>query len=377
MTSNNDNERTFESAPGGQRPAAWPPTDWSTGSEWQAEPAPTPWAPPTIPSEWSAPASPEPGAAWASEPDNPTAPTPPIAPTPAVDPATANAAPPTPVAPPTARSGAGRSRGIKSILAAGLLSATLASVGTTVLVGGLRGATPTATTTPPAPTANAAVTGSRATTEDLTGIVATARQSVVTITADGLSTKGLSPFSVPTTGVGSGIVLTSNGYILTNRHVVEGSSSLTVALMDGTEYPATLVKESTTTDLALIKINASGLVAATIGDSSQIHVGQTAIAIGSPLGTFTETVTKGIISGLGREITVRDEVTGQPTHLTDLIQTDAAINPGNSGGPLLDATGAVVGVDTAVAGSAQGIGFAIPISAASDLINLARSSSTT
>jgi serine protease Do len=373
MTSNNDNERTFEPPSGGQPPAAWPPTDWSTGSEWQAEPAPSPWAPPTIPSDWSAPTTTEPGGTWASEPANPT---PPIAPTPAVDPPTANAASPTPVAPPTARSGADRSRGIKSILAAGLLSATLASVGTTALVGGLRGATPAATT-PPAPTANAAVTGSRATTEDLTGIVATARQSVVTITADGLSTKGLSPFSVPTTGVGSGIVLTSNGYILTNRHVVEGSSSLTVALMDGTEYPATLVKESTTTDLALIKINATGLVAATIGDSSQIQVGQTAIAIGSPLGTFTETVTKGIISGLGREITVRDEVTGQPTHLTDLIQTDAAINPGNSGGPLLDATGAVVGVDTAVAGSAQGIGFAIPISAASDLINLARSSSTT
>ncbi|HTG42697.1 MAG TPA: trypsin-like peptidase domain-containing protein, partial [Methylomirabilota bacterium] len=266
MTSNNDNERTFEPASGGQPPAAWPPTDWSTGSEWQAEPAPSTWAPPTIPSEWSAPTSTEPRAAWASEPNEPTPPiaTSPTTPTsPTVNPPTANAAPPTPVAPPTASSGARRSRGIKSILAAGLLSATLASVGTTALVGGLRGATPAATT-PPAPTANAAVTGSRATTEDLTGIVATARQSVVTITADGLSTKGLSPFSVPTTGVGSGIVLTSNGYILTNRHVVEGSSSLPVALMDGTEYPATLVKESTTTDLALIKISASGLVAATI-----------------------------------------------------------------------------------------------------------------
>jgi S1-C subfamily serine protease len=292
-----------------------------------------------------------------------------------IQPSSAAAQPPPPEAA-SAPTATGRSRGIRTILAAGLLSATLASVGTAGLVGGLRGATPAATGTPAA-TANAAVTGSHATTEDLTGIVATARQSVVTITADGLSPKGVSPFSVPTTGVGSGIILTANGYILTNRHVVQGSSSLTVALMDGTEYPATLVKESTTTDLALIKISASGLVAATIGDSSKIQVGQTAIAIGSPLGTFTETVTKGIISGLGREITVRDEATGQPTHLTDLIQTDAAINPGNSGGPLLDTSGAVVGVDTAVAGSAQGIGFAIPISAASDLINLARSSPTT
>jgi S1-C subfamily serine protease len=117
-------------------------------------------------------------------------------------------------------------------------------------------------------------------------------------------------------------------------------------------------------------------VAATIGDSSKIQVGQTAIAIGSPLGTFTETVTQGIISGLGRTITVRDEQTGRPTRLDNLIQTDAAINPGNSGGPLLDATGAVVGVDTAVAGNAEGLGFAIPINAASDLIALARGSAS-
>jgi serine protease Do len=225
-------------------------------------------------------------------------------------------------------------------------------------------------------TPNAAVTGSRASVEDITAIVATARQSVVTITANGLSPRGLSPDSVPTTGVGSGIILTANGYILTNRHVVEGSSTLTVALADGTEYPATLAKESSTTDLALVKIEATGLAPATIGDSSAIQVGQTAIAIGSPLGTFTETVTKGIVSGLGRTITVRDEQTGRPTELTDLIQTDAAINPGNSGGPLLDASGAVIGVDTAVAGSAQGIGFAIPINAASDLISLARGSAT-
>ena len=377
MTSDNDNDRTPEPNSGGQ-PPAWPSTDWSTSSDWQAEPAPTPWAPPTIPTEWSAPASPEPQSTrspeWGQSPPpmsgQPTTRTEPFAsPTSAVQPPTS--------AVPAAGSGARRSRGIKSILAAGLLSATLASVGTTALVGGIRGATPAAPAATSAATPNAAVTGSSAATEDLTGIVATARESVVTITADGMSVKGLSPFSVPTTGVGSGIILTANGYVLTNRHVVEGSSSLTVALMDGTEYPATLVKQSTTTDLALIKINASGLTAATIGDSSKIQVGQTAIAIGSPLGTFTETVTKGIISGLGREITVRDELTGRPTQLTDLIQTDAAINPGNSGGPLLDATGAVVGVDTAVAGSAQGIGFAIPISAASDLIDLARSSSTT
>ena len=121
-------------------------------------------------------------------------------------------------------------------------------------------------------------------------------------------------------------------------------------------------------DLALVRIQATGLTAARIGDSTGIQVGETALAIGSPLGTYTETVTRGIVSGLGREVTVNDEVTRQPTTLTGLIQTDAAINPGNSGGPLLDASGAVIGVNTAVATSAEGLGFAIPIADAAALI---------
>ena len=364
MTFKNDEDPTFEPPPGGQ-PPAWPSTDWST------EPAPIPSTPSAVPADWSAAPANEPlrSAAWdlpaSTEWRAPTGEAAPVAgPEPAVQPVVAT----------TTRTSSARRGGIRTILAAGLLSATLASVGTTALVGGLRPATPAATANPVA-NANTAVTGTRSTTEDITAVVATARQSVVTITTNGVSPRGLSADQVPT-GVGSGIILTANGYILTNRHVIEGSSSLTVALADGTEYPATLVKVSATTDLALVKIDATGLVAATIGDSSAIQVGQTAIAIGSPLGTFTETVTKGIISGLGRTITVRDEQTGRPTELTNLIQTDAAINPGNSGGPLLDASGAVVGVDTAVAGSAQGIGFAIPISAASDLISLARGSAT-
>jgi serine protease Do len=186
----------------------------------------------------------------------------------------------------------------------------------------------------------------------------------------------MSMFNIPTTGVGTGVILTEDGYILTNRHVVKGSSSLTVALADGTEYPATIVKIADDNDLALIKIDATGLAAATIGDSSKIQVGQTAVAIGSPLGTFTETVTKGIISATGRSITVQDEQTGQPVRLRDLLQTDAAINPGNSGGPLLDVSGAVVGINTAIAGNAEGLGFAIPINAAAALIAQARGTSS-
>jgi serine protease Do len=264
-------------------------------------------------------------------------------------------------------------RGIRTVLAACLLSAVLASASTTALLSVALGSSQPAAASP---TANAVVTGTRSNPADITDVVAAARLSVVTITANGLSVRGMSPFSVPATGVGSGVILTSNGYILTNRHVVNGSSSLTVALSDGTEYPATIVKVLTDNDLALIKIDASGLTAATIGDSATLKAGETAIAIGSPLGTYTETVTKGIVSALGREITVQDEGTGRPTKLHDLIQTDAAINPGNSGGPLLDATGAVVGISTAVAGDAEGLGFAIPISAASSLIALAQGSSS-
>ena len=265
----------------------------------------------------------------------------------------------------------GRRLGARSVFAAALLSALLASTSTAAFLGVVdRSAEPAAA----APTANAVVTSNDGTVE-LADIVEAARQSVVTITADGMSTRGLSPFSVPTTGVGSGVILASDGYILTNRHVVEGSDRLTVALFDGTELDATIVEESSDNDLALIKVNATGLAAATIGSSSNVRVGDTAIAIGSPLGTYTETVTKGIISATGRSITVADELTGRPVELTDLLQTDAAINPGNSGGPVLDASGAVVGIATAIADSAEGLGFAIPIDAAADLIGLARQSS--
>jgi S1-C subfamily serine protease len=248
-----------------------------------------------------------------------------------------------------------------------LLSAVLASTGTAAVLTGA--ATPASA---PAATANTRAVNSATDVEDITGVVATARKFVVTITANGLTSNG--PFRVPSTGVGSGIILTAKGYILTNRHVVENSQSLTVSLMDGRELPASIVRISDTTDLALIKVDASGLPAATIGDSASIQVGQTAIAIGSPLGTYTETVTRGIVSGLDREVTVSDESTRRQTTLTGLIQTDAAINPGNSGGPLLDASGHVIGINTAVATSAEGLGFAIPIAAAHELIGLATGS---
>ncbi|HXI45988.1 MAG TPA: trypsin-like peptidase domain-containing protein, partial [Candidatus Acidoferrales bacterium] len=278
-----------------------------------------------------------------------------------------------PVVAPVPRSSRTGGRGLAAILATSLVSAVLASTGTAaILTGGFHAAGSPAASAP-APTANAStVKTTTLTGDDITSIVAAAQGSVVTITADGLTTNGFSPFGGPTSGVGSGIILTADGYILTNRHVVQNSQSLTVELSDGRQLPAKVVRISTTNDLALIKVEATGLDPATIGDAAGIKVGQTAIAIGSPLGTFTESVTRGIVSGLDRSVTVTDETTRRQVTLSGLIQTDAAINPGNSGGPLLDIGGNVIGVNTATASNAEGLGFAIPISAAADLIQLAR-----
>jgi len=283
-----------------------------------------------------------------------------------------------PVMQPAAASGrrGGRRRGggwVAPILVAAVLSALLASGGTALAVGMLL---PSRTPAPGPVETGATVTSTSATTlnaQDLTDVVAEAKHSVVTIMADGVSTDGFSPFGQPVGGIGSGVILTADGYVLTNRHVIEGATTLTVELESGEVLPAKVVQVSDTKDLALIKVTATGLTPARIGDSNTIQVGQTAVAIGSPLGTYTETVTRGIVSGLGREVTVRDDLTGQPTTLVGLIQTDAAINPGNSGGPLEDASGAVVGVNTAVSTTAQGLGFAIPIQDAADLISVAKS----
>jgi S1-C subfamily serine protease len=267
-------------------------------------------------------------------------------------------------------------RAIGRVLGAALLSAVLAS-GSTLAIVELTTPGGSPAPTAAAPVANTTTSGGAQTTvqqEDITAVVAKAKDSVVTLTSQIATNRG--PFDPGTaTGVGSGIILTADGYALTNRHVVQGSESLTATLWDGSEHHASVVQVSDTQDLALVKIDATNLRPATVGDSRSIEVGQTAIAIGSPLGTFTETVTKGIVSALDRSITVRDDETGRPTKLSGLIQTDAAINPGNSGGPLLNAAGDVVGVNTATASTAEGIGFAIPIAAAQSLIDQARTAS--
>jgi S1-C subfamily serine protease len=203
---------------------------------------------------------------------------------------------------------------------------------------------------------------------DIVDVIAAAKESVVTITSQTLARDYFSPFAVPASGVGSGIVLTANGLILTNNHVVSGAQSLVVTLAGGDEYSAEVILTDSSHDMAIIRADAGGLTPATLGDSDALQVGQTVLAIGSPLGEFTETVTRGIVSALDRDIDVASEQARRPLSLSGLIQTDAAINPGNSGGPLINASGEVIGINTAVAGSAEGIGFAIPINAALRLI---------
>jgi len=262
----------------------------------------------------------------------------------------------------------------RAVLAIALLSAALASTSTYGLVTAFAPGAPVVETTTPAASAQLAVSGTD--TDDLTAVVAAARESVVTITSQSLARDRFSPFSIPATGVGSGIVLTADGLILTNNHVVSGAQSMTVTLSDGREVSATGVSADASSDMAIIQADAQGLTPAVLGDSSALKVGQTVLAIGSPLGEFTETVTRGIVSALDRTISVADDQTRRQIQLDGLIQTDAAINPGNSGGPLINARGEVVGMNTAVSQSAEGIGFAIPIDAAEALIGRAQQPQT-
>ncbi len=161
---------------------------------------------------------------------------------------------------------------------------------------------------------------------------------------------------------GSGVIITKDGYILTNNHVVEGTKTLSVILNDGTEHPAELISRDVFADLAVLKIDGNVPGVATIGNSDNLKPGETVIAIGSPLGTFRNSVTVGVISATGRSID-----TGEGYTIEDLIQTDAAINQGNSGGPLLNLAGEVIGINTLVirgsgmsSTNAEALGFAIP-----------------
>ncbi len=282
-------------------------------------------------------------------------------------------APQTVSAPPPGR---GRSRGAAMVAGVAVLAAVVGGAGGALVDHGITGHDSAAATTA---TTTSERTGSNSATDTVASVAAKALPSVVQITQVGQSGEG----------IGSGVILTSDGEILTNNHVVAGGGTLTVTFSDGRKATATVEGTSPSSDLALLKAQGvSGLTAATLGDSGAVQVGQQVVAIGSPEG-LRNTVTSGIVSALDRQVTVAGEgqsdggdpftsfgqTTNQVTY--DAIQTDAAINPGNSGGPLLDADGQVIGINSAIysptsgeagQGGSVGLGFAIPIDQAKTIV---------
>jgi 2-alkenal reductase len=251
------------------------------------------------------------------------------------------------------------------VLGAALLSAFLASGGTAAILLAMAPAAGTAPTATPAMLVAPSLTPVPADTvldvgDAIAGVAEAMEPSVVTISAGGFG---------PNAGVGgSGIVVSADGHILTTAVVAPREATYGILLADTREGTAEVVASDAESGLVLLRTDLDGLVAARLSAAADLAIGQRVIAIGSPLGDFTDTVTAGIVSSLDRAIDLRDPSTGRRVALEGLIQTDAAINAGSSGGPLLDITGAVVGVIATSASDGQGIGFAIPIEAARDLL---------
>lgn len=193
-----------------------------------------------------------------------------------------------------------------------------------------------------------------------------AMPSVVGITTTTIDTNNYFAIPQESQGVGTGFIVDSNGYILTNSHVVSDGKAADVNVLfnDGSNMKGKVLWNDASLDLAMVKVEKTGLVEADLGDSDVVRTGDIAIAIGNPLGLeFQKSVTQGIISGLDRSIET------QKSNMTGLMQTDASINPGNSGGPLLNDKGQVIGINTAKASQAEGLGFAIPINTAKPIID--------
>jgi serine protease Do len=277
----------------------------------------------------------------------------------------AYAAPVQPAQPPRERR---RGAGVGTVLTASLLSAALASGGTVLVLDQTGALDRTVTTTN---TGTGTQTGAQqpVTIDESSAVIdaaAAAGPAVVKITIEGQASDNPFGGDIPSSGVGSGVIYDAAGWILTNRHVVEDAERVTVELRDGREFEGRVYGIDTLTDLAIVKVDEGGLPVAPIGTSDGLKIGQLVVAIGSPLGTYSFSVTSGILSGTGRDVVV-----DSGSRLSNLLQTDAAINPGNSGGPLVDATGSVVGINTAVATDSSGIGFAIPIDIARPIMRQA------
>ncbi len=194
---------------------------------------------------------------------------------------------------------------------------------------------------------------------DVPAVLAKVEPAIVTVQTQ-LVGMDMAGQPVPEQGTGTGFVVASGGMILTNAHVVQGAQVIQVTLADGRTMPGQVIQSDPSADLAVLQVQADNLPVAPIGDSTSLKVGDPVVAVGDALALpGGPTVTSGIVSALGRSIQTNDGST-----LQNVIQTDAAINPGNSGGPLIDATGQVVGIDTAAASDGQDIGFAIAINGA-------------
>ena len=204
---------------------------------------------------------------------------------------------------------------------------------------------------------------STSTANSTSEIVKKTADSVVEISTESVVTGSFAQQYVQQ-GAGSGVIISQDGYILTNNHVINGANSVKVRLRDATEYDATIVGSDSDNDIALLKVNATGLSPATFGDSNSLAVGDYVVAIGNPLGELGGTVTDGIISALARKVTIED------TQMT-LLQTNAQVNPGNSGGGLFNANGELVGIVNAKqsATEVEGIAFAIPINNVLDILS--------
>lgn len=232
---------------------------------------------------------------------------------------------------------------------------------------------PTLKHAPATPTTSEKQTSVEAVTTDLSSAVDKVFPSVVYIDTKLFTEQGQTfvddfgiPYYrsqlVPKAGSGTGVVLDESGLILTNEHVIHGANEIMVTFPDNKSYPAEVKGADTISDIAILKVNGVNVTPAKLGDSDAIKIGEPAIAIGSPY-HYEKSVTAGVISGRGREIS------DQSKALQDLIQTDAAINPGNSGGPLVNIRGEVIGINTAIIPYAQGIGFAIPINTVKNIVS--------
>lgn len=208
-------------------------------------------------------------------------------------------------------------------------------------------------------------------TNDEASIAAVAEKVAPSVVSIVTSTSTASFFGTSNAeGAGTGIIISQNGYVMTNNHVVESANSISVIDSEGNTYSKVeFIGRDPLNDIAFLKIESDkSFTPATIGDSSTVRIGQQVVAIGNALGRYQNTVTSGIISGTGRPIVASDG-RGSAESLTDLLQTDTSINSGNSGGPLLNMSGQVIGINTAVASDANGIGFAIPVNATKGVLS--------